>query len=92
MINVGIRKDIKKYIDDLKDENISWKAVYTKDVVQNLEEILRKNKKTKKQKRLRNEYVIVKALSADDVGDTWEAIKDGYGLPKIGYRYVKVKK
>jgi transcription antitermination factor NusG len=89
---VGIRKDIKKYIDDLKDENISWKAVYTKDVVQNLEEILRKNKKTKKQKRLRNEYIMVKALDINDDGDTWEAIRDGHGVPPIGYRYIKVKK
>lgn len=89
---MGIRKDIKKYIEDLKDENISWKAVYTKDVVQRLEEILRKNKKEKAQKRLRNEYIAVKALGVDDNGDTFEAIKDGYGLPKTGYKYVKVEK
>ena len=89
---MGIRKDIKKYIKDLKDENISWKAVYTKDVVQNLEEILRKNKKKKAQKRLRNEYIAVKESDISGNGDTWEAIKDGYGLPPDGYKYVKVKK
>ena len=84
---MGIRKDIKKYINDLKDENISWKAVYTKDVVQNLEEILRKNKKEKTQKRLRNEYIAVTESGVDDDGDTWETIKDVYGFP-----YVKIKK
>lgn len=89
---MGIRKDIKKYIDDLKDENISWKAVYTKDVVQNLEEILRKNKKKKAQKRLRNEYIAVKESDIIGDGDTWDAIKDGRGVPPIGYKYVKVKK
>jgi hypothetical protein len=89
---VGIRKDIKKYIDDLKDENISWKAVYTKDVVQNLEEILRKNKKKKTLKSVKREYIAVKSSGVDDEGDTWEAIKDGYGLPKTGYKYVKVLK
>jgi site-specific recombinase XerD len=89
---VGIRKDIKKYIDDLKDENISWKAVYTKDVVQNLEEILRKNKKKKTLKSVKREYIAVKSSGVDDEGDTFQAIKDGYGLPKIGYKYVKILK
>jgi hypothetical protein len=89
---VGIRKDIKKYIDDLKDENISWKAVYTKDVVQNLEEILRKNKKKKTLKSVKREYIAVKSSGVDDEGDTFQAIKDGYGLPKTGYKYVKVLK
>lgn len=89
---MGIRKDIKKYIKDLEDENISWRAVYTKDVVQNLEEILKKNKKKKTLKSVKREYIAVKSSGVDDEGDTFQAIKDGYGLPKTGYKYVKVLK
>ena len=89
---MGIRKDIKKLIRDLEAMSQMSTGVYIEDVVQNLEEILRKNKKKKTQKRLRNEYIAVKASDISDDGDTFEAIKDGYGLPKTGYKYVKIKK
>lgn len=89
-MNVGIRKDLKKYIKDLEDTD--FKAVCIDDVVQNLEEILRKNKNRKAQKKLRNEYIAVEASNLNDNGDTFEAIKNGYGLPPIGCKYVKVRK
>lgn len=89
---MGIKKDIKKLIGDLEDMSQMSTGVYIEDVVQRLEEILRKNKKKKTQKRLRNEYIAVKESDIRDDGDTWEAIKDGYGLPKTGYKYVKIKK
>ena len=92
MINVGIRKDIKKLVKDLEAMSQMSTGIYIDDVVQRLEEILRKNKKKKTQKRLRNEYIAVKSSGVDDDGDTFEAIKDGYGLPKTGYKYVKIKK
>lgn len=89
---MGIKKDIKKLIGDLEAISQMSTGVYIEDVVQRLEEILRKNKKEKTQKRLRNEYIVVKESDIRDDGDTWEAIKDGYGLPKTGYKYVKIKK
>lgn len=89
---MGIRKDIKKFLEDLKLTAHRADAVYIDDVTQRLEEILRKNEKKKVQKRLRNEYIMVTASGTNDKGDTWEAIKDGYGLPKTGYKYVKIKK
>ena len=89
---MGIRKDIKKLVGDLEAMSRMSTGVYIKDVVQRLEEILRKNKKKKAQKRLRNEYIVVKESDISDDGDTWEAIKDGYGLPKTGYKYVKIEK
>ena len=89
---MGIRKDIKKFLEDLKLTAHRADAVYIDDVMQRLEEILRKNEKKKVQKRLRNEYIMVTASGTNDNGDTWEAIKDGYGLPKTGYKYIKIKK
>ena len=49
-------------------------------------------KKKKTLKSVKREYIAVKSSSVDDEGDTLEAIKDGYGLPKTGYKYVKVLK
>lgn len=89
---MGIRKDIKKLVGDLEAMSQISTGVYIEDVVQRLEETLRKNKKEKTQKRLRNEYIAVKESDINDDGDTWKAIKDGYGLPKTGYKYVKVLK
>jgi hypothetical protein len=89
MINVGIRKDIKKLLEDLELTAHRADSVYIEDVVQRLEEILRNNKKKKKPKE---QYIVVKKLAPDDNGNTSEAIKDGYGLPKIGYKYVKILK
>lgn len=81
---MGIRKDLKNYIKDLKDT--SFETVYTKDIIQCLEEILRENKKEK----VKNKYIAVNESDVYCDGDTFEAIKDGYGLPPIGYKYVKV--
>ena len=81
---MGIRKDLKNYIKDLKDT--SFETVYTKDIIQCLEEILRENKKEK----VKNEYIAVNESDVYGDGDTFEAMKDGYGLPPIGYKYVKV--
>lgn len=89
---MGIRKDIKKLIGDLEDMSQMSTGVYIEDVVQRLEEILRKNKKKKTLKSVKREYIVVKSSDVDDEGDTFEAIKDGYGLPKTGYKYVKVLK
>jgi hypothetical protein len=86
---MGIRKDIKSFIKDLELTAHRADAVYIEDVVQRLEEILRKNEKKKKPKE---QYIAVKKLSPDDNGNTSEAIKDGYGLPQIGYKYVKILK
>lgn len=88
---MGIRKDIKKLIGDLEDMSQMSTGVYIEDVVQRLEEILRKNKKKKTLKSVKREYIVVKSSGVDDEGDTFEAIKDGYGLPPIGCKYVKVK-
>ena len=85
---MGIRKDIKKLVGDLEAMSRMSTGVYIEDVVQRLEEILRKNKK----KKPKEQYIVVKKLSLDDNGNTSEAIKDGYGLPKIGYKYVKILK
>jgi hypothetical protein len=90
-MNMGIKKDLKKYIKDLKD--ISFESLFTEDVVENLEEILRKNKERKnkkKEKVERNEYIVAERLNLNDYGDTYEAMKDGYGIPPIGCKYVKV--
>jgi type I site-specific restriction-modification system R (restriction) subunit len=92
-MNMGIKKDLKKYIKDLKD--ISFESLFTEDVVENLEEILsedkeRKNKRKKKVER--NEYIAVKQSDFKDDGDTFEAIKDGYGIPPMGCKFVKVRK
>lgn len=89
---MGIRKDIKNLIEDLEFTSLRTDGVYIEDVTQRLEEILKKNKKKKMQKRLRNEYIVVESSGVEDEGDTFQAIKDGYGLPKIGYKYVKVRK
>ena len=89
---MGIRKDIKKLIGDLEDMSKMSTGVYIEDVVQRLEEILRKNKKKKTLKSVKREYIAVKSSGVDDEGDTFQAIKDGYGLPKTGYKYVKVLK
>ena len=89
---MGIKKDIKKLIGDLEDMSQMSTGVYVEDVVQRLEEILRKNKKKKTLKSVKREYIVVKSSGLDDEGDTFEAIKDGYGLPKTGYKYVKVLK
>ena len=89
---MGIRKDIKKLIGDLEDMSQMSTGVYIEDVVQRLEEILRKNKKKKTLKSVKREYIAVKSSGVDDEGDTFQAIKDGYGLPKAGYKYVKVLK
>lgn len=89
---MGIKKDIKKLIGDLEDISQMSTGVYIEDVVQRLEEILRKNKKKKTLKSVKREYIVVKSSGVDDEGDTFEAIKDGYGLPKTGYKYVKVLK
>lgn len=89
---MGIKKDIKKLIGDLEDMSQMSTGVYIEDVVQRLEEILRKNKKKKTLKSVKREYIVVKSSGVDDEGDTFEAIKDGYGLPKTGYKYVKVLK
>jgi hypothetical protein len=90
---MGIRKDLKKYIKRLNDKNYTW--LYADGVVKNLEEILREDKerKTKRKKKVeRNEYIAVKASELNDDGDTFEAIKDGYGLPPTGCKFVKVRK
>lgn len=89
---MGIKKDIKKLIGDLEDMSQMSTGVYIEDVVQRLEEILRKNKKKKTLKSVKREYIVVKSSGVDDEGDTFEAIKDGYGLPKAGYKYIKVLK
>ena len=89
---MGIRKDIKKLIGDLEDMSQMSTGVYIEDVVQRLEEILRKNKKKKTLKSVKREYIAVKSSGVDDESDTFQAIKDGYGLPKAGYKYVKVLK
>ena len=89
---MGIKKDIKKLIGDLEDMSQMSTGVYIEDVVQRLEEILRKDKKKKTLKSVKREYIVVKSSGVDDEGDTFEAIKDGYGLPKTGYKYVKVLK
>lgn len=89
---MGIRKDIKKFIGDLEDMSQMSTGAYIEDVVQRLEEILRKNKKKKTLKSVKREYIVVKSSGIDDEGDTFQAIKDGYGLPKTGYKYVKVLK
>lgn len=89
---MGIKKDIKKLIGDLEDMSQMSTGVYIEDVVQRLEEIPRKNKKKKTLKSVKREYIVVKSSGVDDEGDTFEAIKDGYGLPKTGYKYVKVLK
>ena len=89
---MGIRKDIKNLIEDLEAMSQMSTGVYIEDVVQRLEEILRKNKKKKTLKSVKREYIVVKSSGVDDEGDTFEAIKDGYGLPKTGYKYVKVLK
>jgi hypothetical protein len=90
---MGIRKDLKKYIKRLNDKNYTW--LYADGVVKNLEEILREDKerKTKRKKKVeRNEYIAVKQSDFKDDGDTFEAIKDGYGLPPMGCKFVKVRK
>lgn len=89
---MGIRKDIKKLIGDLEAMSQMSTGVYIDDVIQRLEEILRKNKKEKTLKSVKREYIVVKSSGANDEGDTFQAIKDGYGLPKTGYKYVKVLK
>jgi hypothetical protein len=90
---MGIRKDLKKYIKRLNDKNYTW--LYADGVVKNLEEILREDKerKTKRKKKVeRNEYIAVKQSDFKDDGDTFEAIKDGYGIPPMGCKFVKVRK
>lgn len=91
---MGIRKDIKKFIEDLELTSHGADAVYIDDVIQRLEEILEKNKKKKLEKRMKDEYkyIEVEKLAPNDNGNTSEAIKDGYGLPRIGYKYVKIFK
>lgn len=88
---MGIRKDIRKYIKELEP----YSLIKADTAIRRLNEILENNEKKEKkktEKRLRNEYIAVKSSSALDDGDTFEAIKDGYGLPKTGYKYVKVRK
>ena len=85
---MGIRKDIKKYIKELQP----YSLLNSDSVIKRLNEILENNEKKKARKRLRNEYIAVKSSGVDDEGDTFQAIKDGYGLPKTGYKYVKVLK
>ena len=85
---MGIRKDIKKYIKELQP----YSLLNADSVIKRLNEILENNEKKKARKRLRNEYIAVKSSGVDDEGDTFQAIKDGYGLPKAGYKYVKVLK
>jgi hypothetical protein len=90
---MGIRKDLKEYIKRLNDKNYTW--LYADGVVKNLEEILREDKerKTKRKKKVeRNEYIAVKQSELNDDGDTFEAIKDGYGIPPMGCKFVKVRK
>jgi hypothetical protein len=90
---MGIRKDLKEYIKRLNDKNYTW--LYADGVVKNLEEILREDKerKTKRKKKVeRNEYIAVKQSDFKDDGDTFEAIKDGYGIPPMGCKFVKVRK
>jgi hypothetical protein len=90
---MGIRKDLKEYIKRLNDKNYTW--LYADGVVKNLEEILREDKerKTKRKKKAeRNEYIAVKQSELNDDGDTFEAIKDGYGIPPMGCKFVKVRK
>lgn len=82
-------EDEVEEVEGIKDEH--YDLLYVDKVVKNLEEILRKNKMEKAKKRLRNEYIVVKQSDFKDDGDTFEAIKDGYGLPPIGCKYVKVK-
>ena len=85
---MGIRKDIKKYIKELQP----YSLLNSDSVIKRLNEILENNEKKKTRKRLRNEYIAVKSSGVDDEDDTFQAIKDGYGLPKTGYKYVKVLK
>lgn len=88
---MGIRKDLNKYIKEL--ESTPYSMLYPNGIIQNLEEILRKDKErknNKKKKVERNEYIAVKQSDFKDDGDTFEAIKDGYKLPELGYKYVKV--
>lgn len=85
---MGIKKDIKRYVKELQP----YSLLKSDMVIKRLNEILANNKKEKTQKRLRNEYIAVKSSGVDDEGDTFEAIKDGYGLPKTRYKYVKIKK
>lgn len=85
---MGIRKDIKKYIKELQP----YSLLKSDMVIKRLNEILTNNKKEKTLKSVKREYIAVKSSGVDDEGDTFEAIKDGYGLPKTGYKYVKVLK
>lgn len=88
MINVGIRKDIKKVIKELNSMKCSY--VQNSDVVEVLNKILESNKKeVKKDKK---EFIVVGKMKNDDDGDTLEAIREGHGLPPIGHKYVRVKK
>jgi hypothetical protein len=49
--------------------------------------------KTKRKKKVeRNEYIAVKQSELNDDGDTFEAIKNGYGIPPMGCKFVKVRK
>lgn len=43
------------------------------------------------QKKIREKYIAVKQSDFEDNGDTFKAIKDGFGLPPLGYKYVKIK-
>jgi hypothetical protein len=48
------------------------------------------NEKKEESKGKDRQYIAVKQSSYKDDGDTFEAIKDGLGLPPIGYKYVRV--
>lgn len=85
---MGIRKDLKRYIKDLESKDYTW--LYADGVVERLEKILEKDKNKRDKKR--NYYTTVPQLDINDNGDTFEAIKDGCGLPPIGYKYVKIRK
>ena len=73
---MGIRKDIKKLIGDLEDMSQMSTGVYIEDVVQRLEEILRKDKKKKTLKSVKREYIVVKSSGVDDEGDTLKTDMD----------------
>lgn len=88
---MGIRKDLKKYIKEL--ESTPYSMLYPNGIIERLEEIFKKDemKKNKKKKKVeRNEYIAVERSNLNDDGDTFEAMKYGYGLPPIGCKYVKV--
>ncbi len=88
---MGIRKDLKKYIKELNDTTDAW--LDTDCTVKRLEEILKHNQKKEKKKaeKIDYDYIAVEQSNFADNGNTFEALKDGYGLPPTGYKYVKVR-